>query len=214
MRAQMGRHAQALSTPDLLRCIRAFNHAANDARASWQPSLPLELAFIESCQPPVEIPTTNQAIPASVTQTVEKKTAPHPARQAKETTPPSASKQETPALTPEESQSLDQHWSQVLNLVRKSNPNAYGLLNSCRSRHLSGKVLVLGFASDVLKNQMAKKENVILVQQALEQVLGAPVTVRCVINTAKRTTIPTEVDDDGMVAAALRDLGGEIVDIQ
>jgi len=48
----------------------------------------------------------------------------------------------------------------------------------------------------------------------MEQVLGAPITVRCVINTAKRTAIPTEVDDDGMVAAALRDLGGEIVDIQ
>jgi hypothetical protein len=52
------------------------------------------------------------------------------------------------------------------------------------------------------------------VQQALQQALGEPITVRCVINTAKRTSIPTEVDDDGMVAAALRDLGGEIVDIQ
>jgi hypothetical protein len=61
---------------------------------------------------------------------------------------------------------------------------------------------------------MATKENLSLVQQAVEQVLGTPITVRCVINTAKRTTIPTEVDDDGMVAAALRDLGGEIVDIQ
>jgi hypothetical protein len=35
-----------------------------------------------------------------------------------------------------------------------------------------------------------------------------------VITTAKNNDIPTEVDDDGMVASALRDMGGEIVDIQ
>jgi hypothetical protein len=101
----------------------------------------------------------------------------------------------------------------LLSLVRKQDPSTYGL-QLCRSRHLNGKVLILGFASDVLKNQMSKKENLTLVQQAMEQELGTPISIRCVINTAKRTSIPSEVDDDGLVAAALRDLGGEIVDIQ
>jgi DNA polymerase-3 subunit gamma/tau len=232
MRTQMGRHAQAFSLPDLLRCIRAFNYAANDARASWQPSLPLELAFIECCETPQEIPAGmtpgmtagltagktagktaagDKPVQAGAPPAATRKASPPPARPAEETSSATPA-EENP--TPEESHILNQHWPQVLGLVRKQNPNTYGLLNSCRSRHLNGNVLVLGFASDVLKNQMAKKENLNLVQQAMEQELGTPITVKCVINTAKRSTIPTEVDDDGMVAAALRDLGGKIVDIQ
>jgi DNA polymerase-3 subunit gamma/tau len=218
MRAQMGRHAQAFSLPDLLRCIRAFNYAANDARASWQPSLPLELAFIESCETQPEItagkvlPAT-QPVSAAPPQVASRNVPPPPPRPVKQTSP-APPEEESPSPGSEDSQALNQHWPEVLVLVRKQNPNAYGLLNSCRSRHLNGKVLILGFASDVLKNQMSKKENLNLVQQAMEQVMGAPITVQCVINTAKRSTIPTDVDDDGMVAAALRDLGGKIVDIQ
>ncbi len=74
--------------------------------------------------------------------------------------------------------------------------------------------MILGFASDVLKNQMNKRENLEIVERVFTQVLGRDISVRCVISTAKRTSIPPDVDSDGMVAAALRDLGGEIVDIQ
>jgi len=38
--------------------------------------------------------------------------------------------------------------------------------------------------------------------------------VRCEVDSTKRNTIPPELGDDGMVAAAVRDLGAEIVDIQ
>jgi hypothetical protein len=109
---------------------------------------------------------------------------------------------------------LDQKWPQVLTIVRKDHPNLYGLLNSCQSRHLAGSVLVLGFASDILKNQMDKRENLEVVQQVVSSILGKEIAVRCVISTAKNTDIPSEVDEDGMVASALRDMGGEIVDVQ
>ena len=99
-------------------------------------------------------------------------------------------------------------------MVRKERPNLYGLLNSCQTRYLSGSVLTLGFASDILKNQMAKRENLETIQQVFSRVLGTEIDVRCAITTAKNNDIPTEVDDDGMVASALRDMGGEIVDIQ
>ena len=74
--------------------------------------------------------------------------------------------------------------------------------------------MVLGFSSDVLKNQMNKKENVEIVRRVLSQTLAKEIEIRCVISTASGNAIPPEVDNDGMVAAALRDLGGEIVDIQ
>jgi hypothetical protein len=73
---------------------------------------------------------------------------------------------------------------------------------------------MLGFASDILKNQMAKRENIELVERVISGIVGTPIEVRCTITSAKNTDIPSEVDDDGMVASALRDMGGEIVDIQ
>lgn len=213
-RAQMAQHAQAFTTPELLRVMRAFNHAANDARATWQPSLPLEIAVVESCE---KSPVTTSEIPPSHGSPSPTRSQTQPVKEVSTPQPPLPPKETKSATLPEEghaTQALRENWPQVLNLVRRQNPNTYGLLNSCQSRFLDGKVLTLGFASDLLKNQMAKKENLALVQQVLAEVLGTEIAVRCVINTAKRTTIPTEVDDNGMVAAALRDLGGEIVDIQ
>jgi hypothetical protein len=111
-------------------------------------------------------------------------------------------------------QTLDENWDQILQSVKRSNPNTYGLLNSTKSRHIKGNLLILGFSSDVLKNQMNKKENVEIVRRVMSQTLAREIEVRCVISTARGNAIPPEVDNDGMVAAALRDLGGEIVDIQ
>jgi hypothetical protein len=38
--------------------------------------------------------------------------------------------------------------------------------------------------------------------------------VRCFVATSGSSGLPPDVEGDGMVAAALRDLGGEVVDIQ
>ena len=109
---------------------------------------------------------------------------------------------------------INQNWPQILSQVRKEHPNLYGLLNSCQSRQSTGSVLVLGFSSDILKNQMAKRENTELVERVVSEIVGSQVEVRATVTSAKNTDIPSEVDGDGMVASALRDMGGEIVDIQ
>jgi hypothetical protein len=46
----------------------------------------------------------------------------------------------------------------------------------------------------------------------MEQVLGEVMPVRCIMSMGGG--LPDDIDQDGMVASALRDLGGEIVDIQ
>ena len=216
VRVQMARHAQAFPVDQLLRMIRAFNHAAGEARGAWQPGLPLEIAFIESAQSEVVQSPEQAANPVPAPRQPASTVKPKP--QARPVSPP-VEKPETEQEKPAEedrqaSQQLESHWPQVLGYVRQQAPNTYGLLNSCKSRHLKGNMLVLGFASDVLKNQMTKKENIEIVQHALAQILGAEIFVRCIISTARRTSIPADVDNDGMVAAALRDLGGEIVDVQ
>jgi DNA polymerase III subunit gamma/tau len=217
--ATMRTHAQTIPTSLLLQFIRLFNQTANDVRAAWQPALPLEIALIDAVQIS-ESPQSSSEQPGS-TPTKTALSRPHPEKrvtpEAKDSALPRSPKQVSTEATTESgeaSQILNKHWGEVLSLARRKNASTYGLLNSCKSRHVDGNVLVLGFASDVLKNQMAKKENIAVAQEVVSQILGREVNVRCVINTAARTTIPAEVDNDGLVAAALRDLGGEIIDIQ
>jgi DNA polymerase-3 subunit gamma/tau len=208
-------HAKKINTPELINAIHLFNKAANDSRTSWQPGLPLEVAFIEACQ------TLEKSTPQDKQKSTSNLDRPKPTAQKGQQSTKENAVRETNTSTEkslprddQQSNKLNQDWPQVLLLVRKEHPNLYGLLNSSQSRHLAGNELILGFASEILKNQMAKRENVEVVKIAVSQVLGSEVDVRCVITTAKNNDIPTEVDDDGMVASALRDMGGEIVDIQ
>ena len=65
-RAIMARQAERLEMPSLLRAIRAFNTAANDARGGWQPQLPLELAMVECVTAPAPAaPVVAAAAPAA-----------------------------------------------------------------------------------------------------------------------------------------------------
>jgi hypothetical protein len=75
-------------------------------------------------------------------------------------------------------------------------------------------VVYFGFSSELLKSKMEKSENLELVTQTISHVLHTDVSLRCVVAGGKSSALPPEVDSDGMVASALRDLGGEIVDIQ
>jgi DNA polymerase III subunit gamma/tau len=219
-RHQMARHAQALPVPELLRVIQAFNQAATETRSSWQPALPLEMAFIEAItptgtpgesEPPATAPAKTQT-PEKVPPTVEKPS--RPAVIPKATDPEPAVEAEMSSTDTSANQQLNKNWEQVLARVREQNPNLYGVVNSAVSRVLRNNVLTLGFRGEVLKLQVEKAANLELVQRVLKQVMGTDIYVRVVLVSGKKSTPPPEVDSDGMVASALRDLGGEIVDVQ
>ncbi len=220
VRAQMARHSQALPVPELLRLIQAFNQAANEGRGGWQPALPLEMAFVGALTPPAPAAAAAaaaappSAAPARLAAHEKRPPAtPHPA-------PAKAAPDEPPppeTLTPEDAsanQRLEENWRKLLAAVRQANPQVYGLLNSSRAHLVKGSILILGYPSDILKSQVEKAHNIEVIQAAVKEVLGLEVSVRCFIVSGKRSTPPPDVDTDGMVAAALRDLGGEIVDVQ
>ena len=75
-------------------------------------------------------------------------------------------------------------------------------------------VLLLGFDGRILKQKMESSENLELIQEVLTDLTGQMVLVRCIALKDRQSEIPPDVDIDGMVAAALRDLGGKIVDVQ
>jgi DNA polymerase III subunit gamma/tau len=220
----MKEHAYRFEVKDLISVIHNFNRAATNTSAAWQPALPLEMAFIGSLRSLVEekgeINPTGSVILSQGYEPAESSSAQGKKKNAATQLHQQGNQVErevSAKVAPEDKKSLQSllnNWSQILNLVRKQNPNTYGLLNSCKTRVMKGNTLILGFASDVLKNQMIKKDNLIIVEQVLTQVMEKDINIKCVISTAQRSAIPDEVDSEGMVASALRDLGGEIVDVQ
>jgi DNA polymerase III subunit tau, C-terminal domain len=111
-------------------------------------------------------------------------------------------------------QMVNQHWQQILTLVRERNPGTQALLHSCKPIGVKDGVLFLGFNGEFAKSKMEREENITITREILTQVLGMDVPIRCFVISNRRGGLPPDVDSDGMVAAALRDLGGEIVDIQ
>jgi DNA polymerase-3 subunit gamma/tau len=221
VRSQMARHAQELTVAELLRVIQVFNQAATDARSSWQPALPLEMAFIEAIS--LDNKTTEdtmkptipvaQATPTSLVNTTPGKPASPPGPMKETRTEPKESMEMSPedAIT---NQRLDKSWNLVLAQLRSQNPSLYGLVNSVKSRALKGNTLTLGLSGDALKTRLEDPVNLELLQKVLKQVMSKEIYVQVVLTSATKSMPPSEVDNDGMVASALRDLGGEIVDIQ
>ena len=92
------------------------------------------------------------------------------------------------------------------------------MLNSCRPMGLEDGVLVLGFASDLLRDKMEKGHSLGLARDALQEVLGTSVQVRSALTGGAAEggdeAGAQAVQDNGMVATALRDLGAQVVDVK
>ena len=220
LRAQIAQHAQGFSVTDLLAVIRIFNYAANDARSAWQPALPLEIAFIESMS---KIASESKESTPRKVEAVKPKTVP-PVVQTPPVEPQEKASSGSEVGQVEETETdsaegavtlklVKDNWVQILALARQKNPQTAALLRSSRLLGVKNGAVYFGF-SEVLKSRMEKSENLEVALQVFLEILEIEVPIRCVVSTGKAGKLPPDVDGDGMVAAALRDLGGEIVDIQ
>ncbi|GAB4582130.1 MAG: DNA polymerase III subunit gamma/tau [Anaerolineales bacterium] len=215
LRKRMAEQARSFSTPELLRVIRAFNTAAVEGRINWQPGLPLELAFAESVEAPakepfpVESPPRTEIAPSQAKPTSPSKPAPIAEEFSSSAKEGSISEAASggDGLT---LKTIKIKWPAIREAVRKINKPAEGLLNSCTVLDLRGNRLFLGFASDILKSKMEAPDSLNAALRGVEQVLGVALQIQCVIASDSHS-IPPEVDESGMVAAAVR-LGGKIVD--
>jgi DNA polymerase-3 subunit gamma/tau len=212
IRAQMARHAQAFQTPDLMGVLRAFNHAAADARLSWQPALPLEMAYLEALEKETQAEPDSSTVKEKPSARASTKQAGQTKKgdQAAEQVENAQAEGTEPRVTLE---MINKNWHKIISQIKQRSPNTAALVNSGKILGVKDGVLYFGF-SDVLKTKMEKSENLDIVTQVLKQVFGFDVAVRIVASTGRQGTPPPDVDSDGMVATALRDLGGEIVDVQ
>jgi DNA polymerase-3 subunit gamma/tau len=221
VRARMKTHAEAFTSSQVLRMMKAFNAAATDLRGGWQPALSLELAFAEVLEPAAANTSPVQSSPPKQSSVPTKKETPLYQQQPASPSKPDAAPKATPAKSAASSQAggvtieqVNQIWRQMIASIKQQKNNQLeALLNSTRSREVTDGVLVLGFASDVLKSKMDHPEMLEATRLALREFLGTDVPVRTIVVNPGGKTTPNEVSPGGMVAAALEN-GGEIVDIQ
>ncbi len=216
MRAQMAQHAQRLEMPELIGWIKAFNQSANEIRSAWQPSLPLELAFIEAISPDKQEEEMKSARGgANLPPRAEK-----PATKLPDDTSLKGDQGAAEAAGDAENQqgvaqlkAITAQWREIVTRVNRISPNTAALLRSGKLLGMKENEVYFGL-SELLKSKMEKNENIEIVEKILKDILQTEVHFRCVVSGSKGSGLPPEVDGEGMVASALRDLGGEIVDIQ
>ena len=221
VKGTMAKHAKAISTHDVLRMMKAFNAAATDTRGGWQPSLSLELALAEVLDFPAEVPAPKREEKPVPVKAAEKE-APVK-RQA-----PKAETVSSPApsdIIPEMEDKAPQVaaavisfaevvkvWRDIRSIVKPDHPGIEALLNSCRPLEVRGSDLYLGFQSETVRALMDMPEKVQIARDAIKEVLGVDLSIKCVVTNAKGQ-LPPDVNPDGMVAAAIQN-GGEVVDVQ
>jgi DNA polymerase III subunit gamma/tau len=222
MRNEMTELAIRFSTPELLRSMRLFNQAVFELRASVNPTLPLEIAFIESALDQTTPPPTAQrpAPPSRSKPSAEgaakaDKRAPSSGKRTQSTSPTENSESAQPdvhdlGLTID---SLCENWNRVLACVRQRNKMAEAWLRDARPEKIEGKQIVLGFPHEVhaahFEKQANEKE---LIERALVEIFKQPYRVKCVLSPQKARR--KAVESDPLIRAAVSQWGAEITDIR
>ncbi len=230
--AEMLTQAQRAPRQGLIDAIKGFNEAAMTQSGSWQPQLPLELAFIDLL-PKEPVPMVD--MPQIVVQEAKPKAAePKKAKPApkkvkkvepvveavtepemeveKEVPPPVVEVAEETAVSPppvSEELSLTmitENWRNLVNQAGEHNKNMPALLNMGKPLAIEGTTIVLGFDYPIFKE---KFDNTAGGSQLLgdiaSQLVGIKCTVRAVVTS--NYTVPISKDDFTSLAD---ELGGVV----
>lgn len=224
----MVEQAGSMGTEGILPAMHAFSRATRGEHTAWQPGLALELAFMETVQRSAESRVGSERAPDSehelesepeIGASPNRESDPEAAPKVIDEGPRSAKdsdegRRESPPGS--DFQRVLDVWPELLTAAYGRDPQTQALLNSCKPLGVDDSSLVLGFQSDLLREKMEKGHNQQIVSEALGEVLDAELNVRCVLlkdwegdlSTAPSPPLP----EGGMVAAALRDLGAEVID--
>jgi DNA polymerase-3 subunit gamma/tau len=109
-------------------------------------------------------------------------------------------------------------WDAILAAAFRRDPRCQALLNSGRPLGMESGKLILGFASDLLREKMEMDDNRKQIEAAIEEALGRSVPIRNVLRSQWHEGNPlaqdTRVEEGGMVATAIRDLGATLAEVQ
>ena len=106
-----------------------------------------------------------------------------------------------------------QQWLNIKAAVKIISPETAALLTSSKLVSMHNKMLLLGFASELLKNKMENNRHIELTRQKIKEITQVDIPIVCtVVNINDKTiTENLHIDRDGIVGTALS-MGGKIVD--
>jgi DNA polymerase-3 subunit gamma/tau len=219
--------AQRAPRESLIKAIRGFHDAAQKQAVSWQPQLPLELAFMELL-PAEPAPVSQQASSKREAakpppQALKEATEASPAHEAAAAAEPpkvlaSTVKEETPGEIGEPpveepgiSLSLEPvkiQWRNMVSQVGSENKNLPPLLAMCKPLAVEGNRIILGFDFPIFKEKFDKTEGAAAsISQAFSAILGTKCGVRSVVTS--EYVVPIGHDEFRELA---EELGGIIRD--
>jgi DNA polymerase-3 subunit gamma/tau len=173
-----------------------------------RPAVPAQTAEPQPIERPAEASTNVPAKPPAQAQPVQTTPAPtaQPARPA-EGAPP------TGPQTKSAFQDLLHGWPRIRAIVKKASVQTEALMNSCKPLTIKDGVLILGFATALVKKKMESGENLKVISRGIQTVLNVEMTVHCIVMPNKGSSeLPADLDieGDGIVGTALN-MGGKIV---
>jgi len=208
-RPQLARAAQALTMPQLLRAIQAFEKAASQARADWHPSLPLEIALVEAATP--ENASASAVTPSASPPAAAAPSAPPPGTAP--APPPSAPSAAPPAPPRINLEAVLAVWKQ---LPYHLDASLRSLLRQQQATpiEVAQGVVVIGLrGSENTRQLLTQPERQQTLTRALATLLGAPVSVRFKVLPGQGEVDPEALAGHALAQAAV-ELGGKIVQAQ
>jgi len=227
VRALMARQAEKWEAGNLLRAIRAFTAAANDVKGGWQPQLPLELAIVE-CTAPATPPVPEPSFSTAARPPVSRPTgstgplSTRGSRPAPASTPgPATAQPPAAAARPGDAggrPDLRAIWNRIIATMlesKKITKLTQTDLEKCSIESLEGNTLRVFTPNKVFFEKFNSRPDV---GQLISHLLSGELGFACSLklqwgeSRANQAAEGLDVPADGMVATALRDLGGKIVE--
>lgn len=211
----MGELAQQLSLGQIVKTIRLFNQAVFELRSSVNPTLPLEVALVESIIDEAVARPTAPSIPSF--PPAVNKTSPDTPGIKKNLASPSSIAMVTDALSSGITGSLSvetlrSEWDRVLASVRMKNKMAEALLRDAEPIKIEEKQIFLGFRYEGHAERFEKQaKGKVLIEKAIEEIFAQPFRVKCVLSPHKARV--KAVESDPLIQTAVSQLGAEITEI-
>jgi DNA polymerase-3 subunit gamma/tau len=237
--AEIAQKARLANRKELIEAVKRFNEAATSQSGSWQPQLPLELAFLDllpeapgttfardfPSQPPAREqkigPAKPVAPPDQKVTAVEKETPTQPMVQAQEPQPPDRPAEEPAGKNPPVQpvmvsvtaptlHAVIMRWPEMRERVGQIDRNLPALLASCKPLAVEGTTLILGFDYPILRDKFDKKKTA---KEVIAEVFSVILETKCAVRAVVtgEYALPSKTIEEDFVALA-NELGGVVRD--
>ena len=225
---QMQSQAERMTLPNTIAAVKRFSEAANQLKNSFQPQLPLELAFIEAVNGVMVAPAPAVVMAAApATQAVAPVATPaaptnKPATNGKPAPPTPAAPEveaEPPPLDHTAIKKLRDQWKQLQAQIKVDlGVKVLAAFNCVRDIAVSDQGVAFAFGNNAFaKDMLSQSENHNSIVKILSDFLGRPVQLECQMGDQAKVSRQVALSEqhdgaDPLVEYAVNNLGARVVD--